>query len=746
MNSVTSLQSHKQEQQYSQLDERIAELTALAKPEFDALVSSGKIMGKWEDKTWTYRNRSIYFTRPIDNAGNPVTSKTPSQKKVAIEGIWADIFRLFILHKIKGHKGNPKTIATLISFTAWLGEHCQYNSAPLNRLNQDMLDALIPVLESKFSARGPFERYKTIVGFVRKFLIPNKLCRSFAPKVKMKNPAERKRDVNSKEAEKARADKFNENIDAYIGLVKQRFDEDVRRIESGVPAKYPEPKPYYDELRLLAMPFFLALGLRVGEVCRLHKDCLGYDEITGKWFLRVLTEKGELANARPIPRKWQDVIVSSYKRVLEITEPFRALVKDVESRKDDAFINAITFQDRHPIVAEALSESGYSPDMHFIRSEVGSAGTAHDSGLTYNSLREYKSKNATNRKGTYSDAIIGKILTKTSPEQFNRKICNVISKAEVACIAMKYFREYQRRIFDDNELDGEINQNITSASFSIEMPFSNFLFIVKDELFNAASSSLGFVPRPMLISDIANWLAEDSSRNKSVFNRYNIRDDHNVLVNITSHQFRHWVSTALLRSGKNESMIDRFMGRTLGQTRHYDHRTPKERAEGIRSRYMSETPPDDVLGRRVKRMRENGVPQSEIENALNHTLSVVHYTPWGTCNRDLDINPCEKGMMCLRGEDGQGCQHFGIDPDDEEAKQSIINTKAHYEAQLSALLPNYENLLHTLNKQEPLDQHVQYCIDTIEGCESALRAYEKARSRNENTIPVVQVFKPEEAV
>jgi hypothetical protein len=161
---------------------------------------------------------------------------------------------------------------------------------------------------------------------------------------------------------------------------------------------------------------------------------------------------------------------------------------------------------------------------------------------------------------------------------------------------------------------------------------------------------------------------------------------------------------------------------------------------------MSETPPDDVLGRRVKRMRDNNVCESEIENALNHTLSVVHYTPWGTCNRDLDVSPCEKGMMCLRGEDGNGCQHFGIDPDDEEAKQSIINTKVHYETQLAALLPNYEELSHKLNKQEPLDQHVQFCIDTINGCESALRAYERAKDAKDNQIPVVQVFSPEEAL
>jgi hypothetical protein len=198
-----------------------------------------------------------------------------------------------------------------------------------------------------------------------------------------------------------------------------------------------------------------------------------------------------------------------------------------------------------------------------------------------------------------------------------------------------------------------------------------------------------------------------------------------------------------MRSGKNEMMIDIFMGRKPGQSRHYDHRTAKQRAEAIRAKYISDNPPDDALGRRIQRMRDNDVSYEEIEAALNHTLSVVHFTPWGTCKRDLDVSPCEKGMMCLRGDDGKGCQHFGIDPNDLEAKQSITNTTRHYENQLSALLPNYQNLLENLNKQEPLDQHIQYCIDTINGCESALLAYEKAAKYSENEINIVKVFIPE---
>ena len=381
MSTIIPLRNKRLSKQYQQLQERVIELKQLALSEFDALVKAGKIKGAWDDKTWVYRNRTIYFTRPYTESGDLVTGKTPEDKKIPISGVWADVYRLFILHKIKGHKGDPKTISGLMSQIVWLGEFYGYEISSLQALNQDKLDAVIPTLEANFIRRGPFERYKTIVSFVKKFVVVNKLCRSFVPKVKMKNPALGKADATSEISANARDKKHEENIDIYIGKIKQRFEEDKRRLARGEPAKYPEPKPYYDELRLLAMPFFLALGLRIGEVCRLHKDCIGYDEETEKWFLRVLTEKGELANARPVPRKWQDVIIKSHKRIIEITEQFRSFAKDVENRKEQAFVDVLAFPDRRPMILTALEENGYSPEEYFLRNEIGTTGSIHQSSL-----------------------------------------------------------------------------------------------------------------------------------------------------------------------------------------------------------------------------------------------------------------------------------------------------------------------------------------------------------------------------
>ncbi|WP_417671132.1 hypothetical protein [Pseudoalteromonas tetraodonis] len=733
MNGVTQLGQHKFNKQQTRLLGAVKALIEDELPTFKSMQDNKTLIGEWDDFYWTYQNKNIYFTKRYDNTGELVTGKTPVEARVPMDDIWCDIAKLYTLIHIKKGKAN-KSIVASIAGCFWLADHFNYDLDSIITLKQADIDELPSTLDKHFAKRSVFEKYKETVAFVKTFLVPKKLCPSFAPKVKLANPANKQNDVTTEEYQKRRDKKFNVNIDKYIGIAKRRFEADQPLISKGEEPAYPVMKSGYDELRFLAIPFFMAFGLRIGEVCRLHKDCIGFDETNERWYLRVLTEKGELASARPVPLMWQEIILESHKRILEITAPFRALAKSIEQHREQAVINVLHFPDRDEYFSTALQEAGYKPSSYFLRSEVGKTGEFHTSGLGFNNLRE---------KAPYADAIVDKVTIKTSPNTpKNLKV--VISKEALSEIAMQRYNDMQKQVYESNDDGEDITEEIVSTSYAFKMPFSDFLFIAKEDTFDGGSNSHGFLPLPMRPKSFTRWLKKDSSRAKSLFQRYDVRDEDGNIVNVESHQFRHWLTDAMKRSGKNEMMIDLFMGRTAGQTRNYDHRTAKERAEEIRERYLSEDSiPDDVLGRRIKRMRENNVSLDEIEMALSHTLSVVHFTPWGTCNRDLDVSPCEKGMMCLRSNDGDACQHFGIDPNDEEAKASIINTKTHYENQLSVLLPNYQELSEALNKQEPLDQHVQYCIDTIKGCENALKAYERQRSNNDQLIDIVQVYTPE---
>ncbi|MFH0229293.1 hypothetical protein ACGRRZ_09590 [Vibrio diabolicus] len=722
------------------LIDRVHEERNLAQVDFDTLVSKGTIRGQWDESGWQYRGRTIYFRGCLDINGAIVTSHTKIEDSVLMQGIWGDIYRLFTLHSIKKHKsGNERTIPGLLSRIAWLGTSLNFDENALLSMDQSKIDALIPLLQTYYEKpRGTFERYKDSVSFIKNFVVKKSFCKTFVPKVNMKNPALERNDVTTNTKKEAQKEKHVEDIGLYFGRIKQKFDAAKRLVESGGTPEYFQPKDGYDELRLLATPFMEGLGLRIGEVLRLHKDCLGFDEDRQRYFLRVPVEKGELAFAKSIPKIWEKVIVDAHARILEITKPHRDFARKVEQEGAQAFINSFTFPDRPENFENALKEHGYDPNLHFARSEIGTSGDIHVSGLTVSLLRESKAI-----QGRYSQSIVGKLKCKYGDERAARQRV-IISKEELSKLCLKEYEDTKRMVYRAND-NVDAKEEIVSTSYTIDMPFSEFLFIAKNDTFDAGTKSHGLIPCPLTYRAYTRWINNDEkgSRHKTIFENYDIKDENGDVVSLNSHQIRHWVTTALIRAGKNESAIDLWMGRTPGQTRHYDHRTAKERAEAMRKRYMSENPPDDVLGRRIKRMRNNNVSLDEIETALNHTMSAVHYTPWGTCDRDLDVSPCQKGMMCLRGNDGETCNHFGIDPTDKEALVNIHNTKVHYENQLSALLPNYDELSLKLNNQEPLDQHVQFCIDTINGCIAALKAYENAEKNEAHKIPIVQIFNPE---
>ncbi|TWX71716.1 hypothetical protein ESZ36_00320 [Colwellia demingiae] len=732
MTKIIDISETKTSLKLIQLSKRIKSITDDEKNSFNSLKIKGDILGDWSHYYWECNGRRIYFTKPFDVDENVVTSKTHENKRVIIPDLFSDLLKVYCIRSLK--KGtSAKATSTKVGAIAWFFHHLNFKLENIPKANQDKLDSFIPLMQEFFVKRGPYERVRITRSFIKKLLIPTKLVSSFDPKINMVNPAVSQTDVTTDEYKDRSDSKYLEDIDKYVGIVKRKFNKDIELIKANKNPIYGEPKPGYDELRLLATPFFLAFGLRVGELCRLPENALGYDEVNEKYFLRVLTEKGELAAARPCPRIWQDVIKASFERILELTKPSRARSVEIEKNSELALAKLLSFNERSQEIAKAITSAGFSPNDYFLRSEINQKPAPSDTTLPWSTLRHKD----------FDYAAKGKISVKNTKDR--AKIYTVIySKKMVIQALISRWNKSHSIVFKENITEnGVLKTKVKSKSYQYNLPFSKHLFCAFEATFSGQYVGQGLLPRPMTPRNISRWFCSDSSRSKTVFERYDVKDEDGKFISIASHQFRHWLTTALKRSGKNEMMIDQFMARQPGQSRQYDHRTAKERAEVLRRKYLSDPPPDDALGARIKRMRDNNVSLDEIESAVIHSLSVLHFTPWGTCKRDLDINPCEKGMMCLRGENGEGCQHFGIDTDDHEALINIQNTKILYENQLSALLPNYKELMSTLNRQEPLDQHIQYCIDTINGCEKAISSYNKAKKNQKGQIDIVQVFVPE---
>ena len=228
MAQVSSLSSTKNQNRLNHVKSQVKQLKLDVLDEFKALNNSNKVLGEWDDKVWIYKNINLYFTKPFDKDNKKVTGHTKVKDRVPLPPLFSNIIKLYVLRQIKKEK-TAKAISADIIANSWLLESISYQENKLITLKQTTLDDVIPLLEKHFKKRGPFERYKEMVRFTKSFLVPNNLVLSFAPKVNMPNPAIAQNDVTSKEYKARNEEKYDAEIDKYLGIVKQRFDEDIIR-------------------------------------------------------------------------------------------------------------------------------------------------------------------------------------------------------------------------------------------------------------------------------------------------------------------------------------------------------------------------------------------------------------------------------------------------------------------------------------------------------------------------------------
>ncbi|MEJ1143605.1 hypothetical protein [Stenotrophomonas sp. CCNWLW162] len=251
----------------------------------------------------------------------------------------------------------------------------------------------------------------------------------------------------------------------------------------------------------------------------------------------------------------------------------------------------------------------------------------------------------------------------------------------------------------------------------------------------------GFLPSPLRRPDIYRYLS-DSSIQKSIFRRANIRDDDGMIVAFSPHMIRHWVTDAMLRAGTNELVVDAWMNRAPRQGRQYDHRTAKERAEQRRWMYLEKgSEPNDFLGRRVRELRSSNVSEEDIQSIIDSKLSILHVTPYGTCSRELYTSPCDKTLVCIRGfGTSDACRSFQVDVTDQDARRNIEQLRSSHQRMLGVLMPNYhaigERLEAELDHSEPLDQHIEFLLDVVRSCDQILQSYRDTRAPDSKKIDI----------
>ena len=686
------------------------------KPIFESMVEAGVLTSitgcklDWEDIVWVYRARKLWFCKLTDSNGQIISgpmffSTENIQPLNADMATWAKCRIVHLLKKNSNYA--PTHVSRYLQPMRWIADYTENNFLTLSQFDKFNLEKLCEHIESKgnYNRHTYYRMCKELTSVLNWTSRKQLLTKVINFRNLIADPRRQQMDVTTKAFVDHREKRFPDSalIDA-ISAIKQKL---IANPEF-------EPKPGHDWIRIHTIPFKLALGLRIHEIMTLPVDALYEEETSGKLYLRAWTEKGQLPTLRYIPKIWGPAIKESYHALLELCQNARELAEEIETNNGFSFIeNRLKKIKRCQKDINRLLEYGFDPKEYYYTRELSVIGFTHSNFIK-------------NKPGILRD-----LLEVTGcPETKWR--CVVSVKRLLHWFEERYNRFLSKHykaniIFNRSDNAGKVDATLTSPSFSHKQPLHKHLIVIFDQQFDATKKDVTLLPRPMSQFDIYKFYVSGSKR-KSIFERLDIRNSSGEIFRITPHQFRHWVTTSLQREGANDMVIDLWMGRKIGQNRMYDNRTGKERAEAIREKYLQRDGiPDDYLGKKIQRMRLHNIEDAIVRETVNEFISVAHFTPWGFCSRDLAVTPCNRSLQCLKGFEGDNpCRHFHIDPSDTQSKENIERLLKQYEHQLKILVPQYkkDGFEKELNLTEPLDQHIHHAIQIINGCRSALNAFE----------------------
>jgi hypothetical protein len=148
----------------------------------------------------------------------------------------------------------------------------------------------------------------------------------------------------------------------------------------------------------------------------------------------------------------------------------------------------------------------------------------------------------------------------------------------------------------------------------------------------------------------------------SAFDRFGLRGANGSFIQMTSHAFRHWVTTQAAAAGVDDATLARWQNREhLGDLKAYKHLTPDQRVATLKAA--------------LKRGQLRGTLADmyfAIEDDLRDTflenqLQAVHVTAFGLCVHDFKVAPCPKALNCVKY-----CRDYLHDTGDSSQRRALI--------------------------------------------------------------------------
>lgn len=415
--------------------------------------------------------------------------------------------------------------------------------------------------------------------------------------------------------------------------MKKLPSDDAIEATADIYAKHAESPQ--DQLISCVLAILVATGLRIGEVLSLPYDCLFYvggDEGKDRrWMLRYRAEKKKWAQADPLSlesrpagivrdavRKTRELTRSARQRARTLEEnPSQATLPGFErgaeiSTKETAKLVGFNSQDSNSRIRKAgipireRSRSGREQPFHYCRYEDVEEWLLE----RQENLWMIRSRGDGTVKQTLSESLFV-VHRHFFHDTYNTQPLNV-EKVELQPV---------------NDFLGGRWRRCEASHEDAEKRDGKWM-------------------RPVV---------------KSAFDRFGLTEPDGSRIEMTSHSFRHWVTTKVLASGASDPMVARWQNRShSGDLGAYDHRTRKKRVEQLREALKS--------GRLRGRMADVyfSIKEDLREEWLHDHVQHVHVTDLGLCTHDFSLEPCPHHINCVKG-----CKHFVHDTGDEKQREQL---------------------------------------------------------------------------
>lgn len=177
--------------------------------------------------------------------------------------------------------------------------------------------------------------------------------------------------------------------------------------------------------------------------------------------------------------------------------------------------------------------------------------------------------------------------------------------------------------------------------------YSEALFVVRTNELGVQRGTYNCMIESISINQINTGLGGRIEHgHESIFSRFGYVEPDGSNINISTHQFRHYLNTLAQAGGLSQLDIAKWSGRKdIKQNAAYDHVTPGQMVQKIREAIGDESL---MFGPLAELSKKTLIPRDEFSRLV---VPTAHTTDLGYCIHDYTMSPCQIHLDCINCTD-----------------------------------------------------------------------------------------------